>query len=222
MKLHNFIVHFGTGIIIVAFFVAIAFTKKDKPVYFRYILTYIVLGLGISANTILFESFKIYTRIPSLILENSINLFQSIMLSLFLIAHLKKSKFIQPFKSLFYLLIIIEIILIIFQATTNAFIYPRLCLYFYLIVLSVFYFRDLLQNKPTLILAKSSVFWIVTGIFFSFCVSFPIYSLIPSLVKHTEYRNLRFQIFSIVNMSIIVLYSTIIKSYLCLKHHQNL
>lgn len=222
MKLHNFIVLFGTGVILIAFLVAIAYTKRAKPKCYKYIFAAIILGLLISVNTILNGSFKFYNYKVSRILENCISFFQSIMFSLFLIEHLKKSKFIQSLKSLFYLLIIIEIILIIVQAINNSYVYPRLSLFFCIIVLTIFYFRDLLQNKPTLILANSSVFWIVIGIFFSFCISFPIYSLIPFLVKHTEYRNLRFQIFSIVNMSLIVLYCTIIKSYICLKHPQNL
>ena len=77
MKLHNFIVHFGTGIIIITFFVALAFTKKRNPTYFRYIIAFIVLGLIMSLNTILREGFKLYGAKINITLEDVIALFQS-------------------------------------------------------------------------------------------------------------------------------------------------
>ncbi len=221
LKLHIYIVYFGTGIILITFFVALTLRRKEKSQYFRYILVFVILGLIISLNTILRERFKLYSLKISISVENLLTLCQGVMLSLFLIAQMKNSKFKLLIKFLFFLSILIEFSLIIFQIAKNYIFYPRLATYLCLIVLCTFYFHDLLNRRPTAILSKSPAFWIIIGIFFNCCVSFPIYSLIPFLVKYTEFRNIKLQIFAISNMSLIVMYFFIIKSYLCLKHPQN-
>lgn len=223
MKLYNFIVLFGTGIILLSFFVSLAFTKKEKPVYFRYISLFLLVGLVLSINTIsnnnnawsLNKKFSIF-------IEQILFLFQTILLSLFFTEILKNSKFLKTLKLLLFSTILIHFTLLIVVLTRNIEIRPILVLNLFLLVQCFFYLKDLMINKPTLILVKSSAFWIVMGIFFSSSISFPVNSLIPFIPKNQEYINLRFQIFSSNNMSLIVLYLFIIKSYLCLKHPQNL
>jgi RsiW-degrading membrane proteinase PrsW (M82 family) len=90
-----------------------------------------------------------------------------------------------------------------------------------LLVFCFFYLKDLMKNKPTVVLVQSSAFWLVMGIFFSSCIGFPVSALIPFISKSEQYSNLRFQIFSVQNMSLIIMYLFIIKSYLCLKHPQH-
>ncbi len=223
MRLSYFIVLFGTGIIIIAFIIAIAFIKKNKPLYFKYIITFIILGLLLSANTIVnnndiwFSNKKI-----SILIEQSLLIFQSLMLGLFFIEVLNKSVFVRDTKLLLFASIFIQIALLIIGFSTNTEIKPIISSNLFLLIFSFFYLKDLMKNRPTLILIKSSVFWIVMGIFYFSTISFPINSLIPFIAKNHEYRNLRSQIFSISNISLIVLYLFIIKSYLCLKHPQNL
>ncbi len=222
MKLHNFIVHFGTGIIFIAFIVAIAFSKKEKPFYFKYILLFIILGFGVSLNTILNLHLKLGRNLIMFAIERALMLFQFFALGLFFSALLKKSIFSRKIKLLFYVSSIIGMILIPIAILANAFLYTQIATNLVLIIFCVFYFRDLLSTKPTLILIKSSAFWIVTGIFFVCCISFPIYSLQPFIANNQEYKSVSTQIFAISNMALIVMYLFIIKSYLCLKHPQNL
>lgn len=222
MELHNFIIYFGTGVILVAFFVAIAYTKNSKPEYYKYIFAVIISGLLISTNSILRLFLKIeIDRILSTI-EKILLFFQFLSLSFFYSDLLKESISYNKFKRLIQLCIIIQITLtviaILFKIPSYVKTIPCTCL----IIYSVLYYRDLLKNKPSLILIQSSPFWIVTGIFFSFCVSLPVYGLTPFMVKYPEYKNLRFQLFSISNMALIIMYLFIIKSYLCLRHPQNL
>jgi len=70
-----------------------------------------------------------------------------------------------------------------------------------------------MTDKPTLILIKSSPFWLVMGILFSSSVSLPVITLIQFIPKESQYIVLRSQIFSITNLTLIVFYFFIIKSY---------
>ena len=201
---------------------AIGFTKKGKPKYYKYIFGVIVFGLLISVNSILRIGIKIEISRMLSSVEKILLLFQFIALSLFYTDLLKESIFYNKTKSFIYLIIIIQITLtsisIVFKIPNYLKTFPNS----FLIIYSVVYYKDLLKNKPTLILIQSSPFWIVTGIFFSFCVSLPIYGLIPFMINYPAYNDLRLQLFSISNMALIIMYLFIIKSYLCLKHPQNL
>lgn len=214
---------FGTGIIVIAFFLAIIFFKKEKPVYFKYIFLFIIGGLLLSTNTIASNNHAWRNGMKiSIVIEQLLLLFQSLMLGLFFFEVLEKSLYKKIIKQLIFLSAIIQIILIIVVHSANIEIRPLIVPNLILLIFCYFYLRDLLNTKPTLILVKSSAFWLVMGILFSSCIGFPVFSLIPFIPNNQEYLNLRNQIFSIANMSLIVLYLFIIKSYLCLKHPQNL
>ena len=144
------------------------------------------------------------------------------MLGLFFFEVLNKSMFLNKIKKLLFLSIIIQIILLLIVLTTNTEIKPAISSNLFFIFITLFDLKELMNNKPTLKIVKSSAFWIVMGIFYCSCISLPVNSLIPFIPKNQEYQNLRFQIYSISNMSLLVLYVFIIKSYLCLKHPQNL
>ncbi|WP_460560179.1 hypothetical protein [Ferruginibacter profundus] len=220
MKLHSFIVLFGSIVITITFIVALVFLKKDKPVYYKYILWFITFGLLVSAGTFLFHYYKVYGFETAFLITELFTLLQFVMLGLFYIEVLKRSTWLKKIKLLFCLSIIIAIILVILHITLSILIDAKIVANLFLIIFSVFYFRDLLHSNPTLILIKSSSFWIVLGVFFASCINFPIYSLLPFIKENKDYKNLGFQIFAISNTALIVMYLFIIKSYLCLKHQQ--
>ena len=151
-------------------------------------------------------------------IERWLLLFQFIAISFFYLNLLKRSIFSQKIKQIVYLAIIIQIIFFTFSVLFQIPKYVKTVSNIFIILYSVIYYRDLLKTKPTLILIKSSAFGIVTGMFFSFSVSFPIYALNPFIKVYPEYQNIRLQVFSISNIALIVMYLFIIKSYLCLKH----
>jgi len=223
LKLHSFIILFGTGIIIITFFVSLFFIKREKPRYYNYIFIFIILGILVSANTIKsnYNAWVINNK-TSIVIEQTLLLFQTLMLGLFFVDILNKSIFGKLIKQLLFLSILIQVILLLLVLIANTEIRPTIAPNFFLLIFCFLYLRDLMTSKPTLILSRSSAFWIVMGIFYSSCVGFPVNSLIPFIPKNQEFLNLRRQIFSSYNMSIIVLYTCIIKSYLCLKPPQNL
>jgi hypothetical protein len=221
LSLHSFIVFLGTAIILGSFFVAIKFTKKEKPEYFRYILLFIISGLLVSCNTILYWKYKFPDYSIYFNIEQILSFCQFLLLALFFSTVLKNSRFEKKIRYFFCISVILEIILLSITISMKLFVYARVSSNIFLIIFSLFFYRDLLNTKPNITLIKYPAFWIVSGIFFSYCVSFPIYCLIPYLARFPEYKNIRFQIFSIVNASFIILYLLVIKSYLCLKHRQS-
>jgi len=223
MKLHSLTILIGTFIIGISFTTALAFHKKAKPTYFRYVFAFIILGLLMSVNTITSNYYTWRFGLKSRILiEQLLILLQYIMLYLFFVDLMKKSAFVKKIKWLFLLSLppLIGLIFIVHIANVEirSSILPNLIL----LVFCFYYLKDLMNNKPTLVLIHSSAFWLVMGIFFSSCICFPVGSMMPFISKDLEYSNLRYQIFSIYNMSVIILYLFIIKSYICLMRPQNL
>jgi hypothetical protein len=219
MTLHKFIILFGTFVILLTLTIALFAKKTDRPAYLKYIVIYIILGLLISANTISHIIFnQPFGQKKHILLFDLLYLFQSLALSLFFKTIIKR-KIVLP---LILISTLAQIIFILRQFDTfttfdvNIFATPVF------IILSIFYFRDLLQNRPLINLTKSSLFWFTVGIFFWACVSFPIYSLHFQIKEYIHNRNIIFQIFSISNMALIVMYIFFIKSFLCLKHPQNI
>jgi hypothetical protein len=223
-QLHELVIWIGTGIILLAFLIALSFAKKQKPKYFTYIFIFIILGLLLSISSFFYAYSKtILANLKfSFIIQQILLLLQSLMLGLFFIEVLRESTFIKKTKYLLFLSIISQIIIISFIILKNADIRPSISYNIILPIFCLFYFKFLLINKPMVILAKSSIFWIVTGILISSCFAFPVNSLISFIPRNEQYINVRGQIFSIANMALTVLYLSIIKSYLCLKHPQNL
>lgn len=223
MRLHIFILLFGSVIIAAAFLVAVAFAKKEKPSYFKYIFIFILVGGILSLNSIgnanIFWGFS--RKIPFMFQEILL-LFQYVLLSLFFKSLLSKSFYAKKIVVLLIFSIFLQATLLIIAFLTGTDIKSSFISTFFLLVFCLFYVKDLMANKPSLILLKSSAFWITAGVFFYVCVSFPIKTMIAFIPRSQEYINLRSQIFSIINMSLIILYLFIIKSYLCLKHQQSL
>jgi len=223
LKLSYFIVHFGTVVIVITFVISLFFLRKEKPCYYNYIFFYIISGLLISANTIANNnnSWLLNKKIP-ILTEQLLLLFQVLLLGLFFIEVLKKSIFIKGIKYLLFLTLLIQGCLIILVLYSNTEIKPFLPSNLSLLIFCFFYIKDLMNTKPTLTLTNSSAFWLTIGIFYSAGISFPVNSLFIFIPKNPEYQDLRSQIFSIANMAIIIFHLFIIKSYLCLKHQQNL
>ena len=223
MKLHAFIVILGSVIIVISFITALVFSHKTKPVYYKYIFAFIILGLLLSVNTIGSDNYTWrYGLKIRIFIEQLLIFLQYVMFGLFFSNVLKNSVFVKKIKWIFLSSIPILFILITAVHLANVEVRPSLVPNLVLLIFCFFYLKDLLNNKPTVVLVQSSAFWLVMGIFFSSCIGFPVSSLMPFISKSEVFTNLRFQIFSIQNMSLIIMYLFIIKSYVCLKHPQNL
>jgi len=209
-------------IIVISFIIALVFIKKAKPAYFKYIFGFIVFGLLLSGNTIASNNYTWRFGLKNRIfIEQVLILFQYAMFVLFFWECLKNSVFARKIRWLLLLSTPILFGLILIVHIANVEIRPSIVPNLVLLLFCFFYLRDLMNNRPTLVIMNSSAFWLVMGIFFSSSIGFPVSSLMPFISKNQEYADLRFQIFSIQNISLIILYLFIIKSYICLKHPQS-
>lgn len=220
MALSNFIFNLGSLIIIVALIIALLFHKKKKPFFFNYIFAFIIIGGLMSLNNIIAVNSSVVKK-QMFYLEEYFALLQFLLLGLFFINIMKGTSFLVYIKMILLLTLITEIVLITLVINSRVYLYVRILSYLALIVFCFYYFYKILNDRPLIKLTKSSEFWIVTGIGFFSCVSLPILSFFPFLPKHQAYKNINSQIFSISNMSLIIGYLMIIKSYLCLIHRQN-
>ncbi len=227
MTLYYFIIYFGTGVIIIAFILSLMYVNIRNSQYYKYISLYIFLGLLLSTNSIIFLTPSLEKRYFALrniyLIQDIIFLLQYLSLSVFLLKILKPSLLhfqFKFFKIIIFLTTLIQFFFVLFFYIKKIMLFSNIISNLFLIILSILYFRDLLKNKPTLQILESSNFWVAIGIFFYSCVSFPIYSLNPTISK--KYAEFNEQIFSISNFSLIVMYFFFIKSFLCLKHPQNI
>ncbi len=222
MNLHILIIQVGTGIIVITFLVALLFRKKEKPGYFKYIFLFVLCGLGLSLNTFYsnyyawLANFKIGILIEEILLT-----IQSIFLGLFYFSLLRNSGFGFNIRLAIIISAILQLSVIAFVHIAKIEIRQNILASSTTLILSLFYFKDLMSNKPTVILKWSPSFWMVMGSFFSSCITIPILSLIPFLPKESEYSDIRNLLFAFNNISFATQYLLIIKSYLCLRHQQN-
>lgn len=217
MILHNFIILLGTGIILSNLIIALKYWGAIKEPNLKYIIVYIFLGLLISINTIVQVMIpKILSSKQHIIIFDILYLIQGLIIFAFF-QQILKSKILILF---LYIFLFSQAYILIKQFNTEIRVDINIYSTPVFIAISILYFKNLLQKKPIQKLTKTSEFWIVVGIFFWSCVSFPIYSLYPFIKANPKYINISLQIFSLSNIALIVMYTFFIKSFLCLKHPQ--
>jgi len=222
MQLHKFIIFFGTGVILVTFFIAVSYLKKEKPIFYKYIFIFIILGLLISLNTIIYYYFHLTSLYNLRLVQYLLTSLQMPCISLFFLNILSNNSSRKLLVYLSIIFIALQLFIFILGILnyidfTNTYV----CISLISLIYSMFYFRDFLNTPFQIHFAHNSTFWIVVGIFFHSCISFPVYSLYK-FIPLQSYKDLRFAIFSLSNMSLTILYIFISRSYLCLKHQPNL
>lgn len=223
MKLYIFILYLGTSVIIFALLLSIFHLKIIKPYFFKYIFIFILLGVLITVNSFAnTNNIWSFSNKLARIIQEILLVFQTLMLSLFFFNILYDSIYKKIILKIILLSSVLQTVLIFFGILSDNQIKTNIVSSLSLFIFCFFFVKNLMFNKPTLILVESSAFWITIGILFYSSISFPIAALTSFIPKNPEYLNIRSQIASIFNMSLIVLYLFIIKSYLCLKHPQNL
>jgi len=221
MQLHKFIILFGTGVILITFLIAVSYLKRGKPPFFKYIFIFITLGLMVSLNTIIHYYFHLTSLYAQRLIQILLTSFQLPCIGLFFLNIISNNSYRKPLICLLVFFTSLQLVIFILS-TFNYFDFYNtyVCLSPLTFTYSLIYFKDFLSGPPSTYIAHNAEFWIVVGIFFHCCISFPIYSLYK-FIPFQSHKDLRFAIFSISNISLIILYVFISKSYLCLKHQPN-
>ncbi len=221
MALHKFIIYLGTGVIFAAFLVALMFANKQKPNYFKLIFGYILGGVLLSLNAIIFLNENIFENIAQpFFVQNILMILQAQFIGFFYYDVLINVRFKKITLNTITIVWLSQVLFLILKNTSVKYIQISIALE--LFIFSILYFKELLSSEAKLNLSKSPSFWIAIGVFFYASISFPIYCFQPLISIDLKYTDISNQIFSFSNMSLIVMYLFFIKSYLCLKTPQNL
>jgi hypothetical protein len=219
MELDLFIFYLGTGVIAITFILALLHVKTKKPAYFKYIFWYIILGLLISIwNFLLISKYLLlnnFKQIP----QTFLMCLQVLCLGLAFLSEriINKAFFIITFNSLIVIEFLFTILGYFVFKLFDFGTFGNSVSEFIFLVFSFVYFKKILHSLPTKKLQYDPFFWLAVGILFYSACSFPITTLVP-LLDYKIPDSLLYKIFSISNMSLIVLYLFICKAYLCLKH----
>ena len=209
--LYDIVIWIGTGVILVSFIIALYITKKDIPDYLKKFYLVPLITLLISANTILGAYINLYPKKLSILatIQNTLSLFDFIFWGFFFCYWLKQnSRFI--FFSFFLIIILLRVSMgfskvgFEIHAITN----------FGKTLFCIFYFYELFKAAPKLNLKNHPSFWIVTGLFFYSCISFPEYA-VDNYLRTRLPREISRNLFSSTNIAIIIMHLLFIKAYLC-------
>ncbi|MCW3092438.1 MAG: hypothetical protein JWP81_3507 [Ferruginibacter sp.] len=85
---------------------------------------------------------------------------------------------------------------------------------FSLVVFCCFYYLQLFEKMPSVILLKEPSFWVINGIFFCMCATIPVYSLRDYFFTNYPY-DLFLTIGCIISFSYGMMHLFFIKAYLC-------
>jgi hypothetical protein len=222
MEFNSFIILFGTGVILLAFIVALWFTKKDKPSFFTYIFWAICIGLLLSVNAITGFFLKMYPPRTAFIVQGILDVIHSFYLGLFFHKILSGSNYKKAAYAILWIFTGIQILILIALINNSRIAFhTHTAASLMFVLFSIFYFRSLLGNNSKVVLYKLPVFFIVIGIFSWACISFPIYAFSPIVIQNSKYESLITKVFTLANILLIVMYLFFIKAYWCLKYTQH-
>jgi hypothetical protein len=218
MQLYRFIIFLGSLITLIAFVTSIWFYKKGNPPFYKFICLFVLCGLLLSINAIAMQKIGLYSYLSHYWIQFVLQFAQMLCIGLFF---LNTKLLALPQEKIKYTIIFFAVVQIFFALLIlNEYMDESYCLLnisMLSLILSSIYVRNLLKQKFPTKLSNDPSFWIVAGIFFHSCISFPIYTLYR-FIPFDKYVNLKFAIFSLSNISLIILYLFIIKSYTCLKY----
>ena len=227
MLFRDIVTFTGTGIIITALLVSLLSINNDfAKNHFKPIQFFILIGLLISINTIQFSHFRIIKSKDTFFIHGILSILQVLLLGIFLLKTIENRKQLVSGELILFATISIELFLVfknyLMGSLKNTSIYVHHTLgNLALIFLCIQFYKDLFKTKQGVRIINSPTFWVVSGIFFYNTISSPIYGLFNFIPESQGFKSLKWILFQVSNISLIVCYFSIIKAYLCLKHHQN-
>ncbi len=220
MWVYNFFIIFGTVIIIWSLIVGIKNLKEESSNIFKVVLSFIIIGLLISANTFFCKFFHITPEQTFKNIQRSLNTLQYLIILYIITLLFYESSFLK--KIIVFLVVIVTLITIfIFIKTLNSnnFFYIHIAPIIVILFSCLLYYYQLFKNNFKTKLVNSPEFWIVVGLTFYSSISFPVFTLYKYInTELLNNNNLFLAIYSLGNFALIILYICFIKSFLCLKH----
>jgi hypothetical protein len=211
----SIVIFIGTAVLVVSFVLAFKLRKKKGlPPYFKFFYWIPLAAILLSINTISSLYFK---KFPNFVYYCFQHLFFLVDFSLtclfFQTIFGRKNKL----AAIVFFITITSFGLLLWVNDLNRVLlelHALLC--FAIFILCMYYYYKLFDDdeKPIVNLLESPPFWIVTGLFFSAVVGFPLYALYPYLYYKVDYKISSYAI-SFANIFIIIKHLFFIKAYRC-------
>ena len=173
-----------------------------------------LIALLASINTICGTLFFVYNRQICFLIQNILNLFDLLFWTLFFLKLLQEKESSRKIQFLFIGTTLLAIYLLYFNNIDKPNLHVLALSNICKTIFCIFFYRKLFKNLPDQNILLEPSFWIVTGLIFYSCLSLPFYAL-NNYIRTQFSPLLSYNIFSISNMLIIIMYVFFIKAYLC-------
>ena len=214
--LYQAIIWVGTFVLFISFLFALIINNRyGSKIYMKGFYLYPLLGLCLSANTILSTIFFIYNPIDYFLLQFLLLLFDLIFWIIFFLTIFKDDDASIKIKYIFSITLLISLVSFLFNNLDKPNLHTvsifNICKVFFCII----YYNKLFNDKPIQNIKTEPLFWIVTGLFFYASLSIPFYTL-NFYIRSQFSLIIASNIFSISNVLIIIMHLFFLKAYLCI------
>lgn len=210
---YDIVVMIGTGVIFLAFFIAILYTKYHDN-YMKKLFFIIAISLLLSANTFFGVYLVYYSSQIRFSIQTVLLLLDLIFWCLFFIDLLDDMKSRKIIRLIFACTFSLSIFILYNNHLNQPNLHVTAVLNTCKSVFCILYFQNLFRKITKTNILKEPSFWVVSGLIFYSTLSLPFYGL-NSYIKYQFPLLKSINILAISNILIIVMYLFFIKAYLC-------
>lgn len=210
--LNDTVIWIGTGVILVSFIISI-FSKNDKT-YMHGFFFCILIALLVSINTICCKFVFLYDIEICFFIQSILILLDLTFWTLFFLKLLNDIKKHKIIKILFIITLSLALYILNYNSTGKSNLHVAALLNICKTIFCILFYHNLFKKISNQNILLEPSFWIVNGLIFYSCLSIPLYGL-NSYIKLQFSPLIYYNILSISNMLIIIMYLFFIKAYLC-------
>lgn len=194
---------------------------KNAQSNLKFFAFYPILAISIGIPNIINDFAIKNLRLFCNVLQNVTLLLHISLIGYFIYSCLNRKLLRQSF---FIVLSIFQVILLIYLSSidiTRKSFFAFAITNFGLIILTLFYFFEIFINPPILKLTEEPHFWIVTGVFFSMCLSMPFFATYKVILQeYVEF--VQTLVASSIALSFIIMHLFFVKGFKCSIKNQNI
>lgn len=214
--LNNAVIWVGTVVILGTFIMSLIYSNRVKN-YMKGFFFCILIGLLISTNTILGILFFSYTDNIRFTVQSILLLLDLVFWSLFFSRILKDAKNKRIIKITFVATFSIAVYILYNNSNNQPNFHVAAILNICKTVYCILFYLNLFKKISDQNILTQPSFWVVSGVIFYSSLSLPFYGL-NNYIRLQFSPLISYNIFSISNMLIIIMYLFFIKAYLCKTH----
>lgn len=215
-KLNNAVIWVGTFVITVTFIISLIYSNRSGN-YMKGFFFCILIGLLLSINSILGILFYSYNDNIRFTFQSILLLLDLVFWSLFFFRILKDAKNKRIIKTMFVATFSFAVYILYYNSKSQPNLHVAAILNICKTVYCILFYLNLFKKISDQNILEQPAFWVVSGVIFYSSLSLPFYGLndyiclqFPPLISYN--------IFSISNMLIIIMYLFFIKAFLCKTH----